>query len=330
MARLPSKNKIMPKAPESKHVAILLYEGLALFELAVAVEVFGQNRPEVGNPWYRCSIVSAEAGPQRATGGVMVCAQAGLEQLSLADIIVVPGWNRSIRAPDVEEALKAAHQSGSRLVSICTGAFLLASCGLLNGRRATTHWLYIDELARDYPSVEVVRDVLYVDEESVLTSAGSAAGVDLCLHVVRQDFGGAIANMVARRMVVASHREGGQRQFIEMPVPREHEAGRLADLLDHLRAETHLPFRIEALAKQVGMSHRTFIRRFKEVTGLAPGQWITFERVARARHLLETSDASMEEVSRLCGFGTSAGLRHHFAKHVGITPSLYRRRFGGV
>lgn len=318
----------MPTAPESKHVVILAYEGLALFEFGVAVEVFGQDRPEVGDPWYRCSVSAAEPGPQRATGGVTVGAQAGLELLSVADIIVVPGWNRSIRAPALEEALKAAHKRGARLVSICTGAFLLGACGLLDGRRATTHWLYIDELERRYPHAEVVRDVLYVDEESVLTSAGSAAGVDLCLHVVRQDFGGAIANMVARRMVVAAHREGGQRQFIEMPIPREHEAGRLAGLLDHLRAEIHLPFRIDVMARQVGMSHRTFIRRFKEVTGLAPGQWITLERVARARHLLETSNAPIEEVSRLCGIGTPAGLRHHFAKHVGITPTLYRRRFG--
>lgn len=313
--------------PPGRNLVVIAYERLALFEFASAVEVFGQNRPEVGPVWYRCSVAAVDAEPLRATGGVGILADGGPELLDGADTIIVPGWSPGRRGHPIGPRLAAAYRRGARIVSICTGAFLLADAGLLDGLRATTHWCYIDRLEAEYPQLEVVRDVLYVDEGRVMTSAGSAAGIDLCLHVVRSDFGATIANMVARRLVVAAHREGGQRQFVDRPVPRDYEAGRLSGLMDALRREIAAPASVGAMAARAGMSRRTFIRRFKEATGMPPAEWLWRERTARARELLETSGAPVEEVARLSGFGSPAALRHHFGRHVGITPTLYRRRF---
>jgi AraC family transcriptional activator FtrA len=324
---MPNASRQSPPDPNPL-VVVLAYDGLCTFEFGVAVEVFGLERPEMGPGWYRCAVAAVEPGPLRAAGGVRIVADGGLDLVAAAGTVVVPGWRRGPAPHGLLDALRAAHARGARLLSICSGAFLVAATGLLDGRRATTHWRYADALSAEHPAIEVVRDVLYVDEGDLLTSAGSAAGIDLCLHLVRLDYGASAANTVARRLVVAAHRDGGQAQFIERPVPRAHEAGRFGQVLDGIRQRLGERLTIAGLAARAGMSERTFVRRFKEATGLAPGEWIIRERVACARDLLEASDVPVEEVARLSGFGSPAGLRHHFGGQVGIPPSLYRRRFG--
>src|SRR6185437_5845206 len=228
--------------------------------------------------------------------------------------------------PAVKKALSEAHARGTRLVAICSGAFLLAACGFLAGRRATTHWLYADRLRALHPDIEVNPDVLYVDEEQILTSAGSAAGVDLLLHIVRKDFGARAANEIARRMVMAPHREGGQAQFIDRPVPvRANE--RLGPLLEAIRRRPAERWTIARMARRAAMSQRTFIRRFHESTGMSPGEWVIATRLGAARFLLESSAAAVDEISQSTGFGNPAALRHHFRRRVGLTPTAYRASF---
>lgn len=243
--------------------------------------------------------------------------------------MIIPGWRGTSAAPPppLLKALTRVAERGGRLASICSGAFVLAAAGVLDGRRATTHWRYADELARRYPRIRVDPDVLYVDEGSVLTSAGSAAGLDLCLHMVRRDHGAAVANSVARRLVLAPHREGGQRQFVATPVARRAGSGRLAALLDWLPAHLEEELSVSDLARHAGMSLRTFQRRFRETTGVAPGEWLIRQRVARARHLAETTDLSVEQMATRSGFAAVETLRFHFRRVVGTTPSAYRRAF---
>ena len=322
--------EIMPKARGARNrlVAALLQERVAAFELGIVVEIFGLPRPEMGADWYRFVTVAEQPGPLRATGGLQVCPEAGLEMLAQADTIVIPGWRTDGAAPTpaVKRALLEAHARGARLVSICSGAFLLAACGLLAGRAATTHWRYADRLQALYPDVEVKPDVLYVDEGQVLTSAGSAAGMDLMLHIVRKDFGARAANEIARRMVMAPHREGGQAQFIERPVPT-HADNRLGALLEAVRRRPAERWTIARMAARVAMSQRTFIRRFHESTGMRPGQWVIACRLEVARYLLESTAADLDEISRNSGFGNPAALRHHLRRRVGLTPSAYRASF---
>jgi AraC family transcriptional activator FtrA len=323
----------MPKtrASPNRLVAALLCDGVCAFELGIATEVFGLPRPEMGPDWYRFITVSESREALRANGGLRVLAEAGLERLSEAGTIVIPGW-KTDGAPtssSVREALLAAHARGARLVSICSGAFLLAACGFLAGRRATTHWLYADQLAARHPDVRVDADVLYVDEGEVLTSAGSAAGVDLLLHVVRKDFGAEIANQIARRMVMAPHREGGQAQFIPRPVPSRPD-DRLAPLLDAVRARPAEAWTIERLARHAAMSERTFVRRFRDATGMAPGEWVVAVRIESARYLLESGETGLEDIAFAAGFGSLATLRHHFRSRVGLSPTAYRVQFASV
>ncbi len=322
--------EIMPKArgPRNRLIAALLHERVATFELGIVVEIFGLPRPEMGADWYRFVTVAEEQRPLRATGGLHVCPEAGLEMLAQAGTIIIPGWRTDGAAPAaaVRQALSQAYARGARLVSICSGAFLLAACGLLAGRRATTHWLYADRLQALYPDVEVEPDVLYVDEEQVLTSAGSAAGVDLMLHIVRKDFGARAANEIARRMVMAPHREGGQAQFIERPVPR-HADDRFGSLLEAVRRRPAEHWTIARMARRVAMSQRTFIRRFHESTGMGPGEWVIAARLEVARFLLESTAADLDEISQSSGFGSPAALRHHLRRRVGLTPTAYRASF---
>lgn len=310
----------------------LAYDGLCTFEFGVVVEVFGLPRPEMGEDWYRFAVCAVDPGPLRATGGVRVEADGGLELLEEAGTIVVPGW-RGLAAPVPEpllDALRRAHARGARLMSICSGVFVLAAAGLLDGRAATTHWRYTDALAEAYPGVRVDPDVLYVDEGDLLTSAGSAAGIDLCLHLIRRDFGPEAANRVARRMVVPPHREGGQAQFIERPVPPAREGARLGPLLDRMRDRLREDQPVADLARAAGMSVRTFLRRFKAATGQTPGEWLLAERLRRAQELLETGPRPVEEVADLAGFPSAAALRHHFRDRLGISPSAYRAQFGNA
>jgi AraC family transcriptional activator FtrA len=322
--------EIMPKARGARNqlVAALLQERVAIFELGIVVEIFGLPRPEMGADWYRFVTVAEQPRPLRATGGLQVCPEAGLDMLAEAGTIIVPGWRTdgAPAAPAVKQALSQAYARGARLVSICSGAFLLAACGVLAGREATTHWRHTDRLQALYPDVEVKPDVLYVDAGQVLTSAGSAAGVDLMVHIVRKDFGVRAANEIARRMVMAPHREGGQAQFIERPVPR-HADDRLGPLLEAVRRRPSERWTIARMARRVAMSQRTFIRRFHESTGMRPGEWVIAARLEVARFLLESTAADLDEISRSSGFGNPAALRHHLRRHVGLTPTAYRAAF---
>lgn len=318
----------MPNTPPPLAVA-LAYDGLCTFEFGVAVEVFGLPRPELGPGWYRFAVAALDPGPLRAVGGIRIEADGGLDLLDQADIIVIPGWRgaREPVPPRLTEALRRAEARGAQILSICSGAFVLAAAGLLTGRRATTHWRYAATLGELYPNIRVVPDVLYVDEGNILTSAGSAAGIDLCLHLVRRDFGHDAANSVARRLVVQPHREGGQAQFIEAPVPTAHEGARLGPLLDHLRETLAEEHSLSSMASRAGMSLRTFLRRFQALTGTTPGDWLAAERLNRARDLLECGRLPVEEVATLAGFGSAATLRHHFRQRLGISPASYRARF---
>nr|WP_029030616.1 transcriptional regulator FtrA [Salinarimonas rosea] len=328
---MPNRSAPRPSPPDNRLVVALAYDGLCTFEFGVAVEIFGLARPEMGHGWYRFAVAAAEPGPLRAAGGVRVLCDGGPELLDEAGTIVVPGW-RGADAPvpeAIRDALRRAHARGARILSLCSGVFVLAAAGLLAGRACTTHWRYADALADAYPDLTVRPDVLYVDEGAVLTSAGSAAGIDLCLHLIRRDFGAQAANSVARRLVVPPHRDGGQAQFVEAPVPRAREGARLGPLLDRLRASLDRPYTIAAMAGEAGMSARTFQRRFEATTGHAPGEWLVRERLARARTLLETTDARLDDIAAACGFGTLATLRHHFRTRLATSPGAYRRRFRG-
>jgi AraC family transcriptional activator FtrA len=311
-------------------VVALAYDRLSTFEFGTAIEVFGLPRPEMGQDWYRFAVCAIEPGPLRATGGFRIMVDGGIELLEEADTIVIPGWRGASAEtvpPVLIEALRRAHGRGARLMSICSGVFVLAATGLLSGKRATTHWHYAEQLSAAYPDIEVEPDVLYVDEGRVLTSAGSAAGIDLCLHVVRADFGPDVANRLARRLVVPPHREGGQAQFIERPVPPAREGVRFAPLFDRMRARLAEEQPIAELAGEAGMSVRTFLRRFKAATGMPPGEWLLAERLIRARELLETTSCSIESIAGATGFGSSATLRHHFRTRLGTSPAAYRTRF---
>ena len=314
--------------PDPLDVAVLAYDGLCTFEFGQVVEVFGLPRPEMGPDWYRFRVCAERPGPLRAVGGFRVEADGGLAELGAVGTIVIPGW-RGIDAAvpdDLVATLRAAHARGSRLVSICSGVVVLAATGLLDGRRCTTHWRYAGRLAARFPAVLVDPEVLYTEADGVFTSAGSAAGLDLCVHLVRRDFGPRIANEIGRRLVLPPHREGGQAQFIERPVA-ERENARFAHLFDWLRGRLHERITIDRMAAEAAMSRRSFIRRFEAATGTSPGDWLTGERVRRAADLLETTGLGIERVATECGFGTADGLRHHFRSRLGISPSAYRRQF---
>lgn len=309
-------------------VVALAYDGLCTFEFGVAVEVFGLPRPELGEGWYRFAVASVDQGELRATGGVRIVVDGGYELLQEADTIVIPGW-RDVSSPVPEalcDALREAHQRGCRIISICSGVFVLAAAGLLDDRKATTHWRYVSELQRRFPAINVVEDVLYVGHHDVLTSAGSAAGIDLCLHVVRTDFGLEIANNVARRLVLQPHRDGSQTQQQLRPVARSRESQRFGLLLDWLHNNIAQKHTLDALASQVGMSPRTLMRRFQESTGLTPARWLMNERLNRAQQALNTSHISIEQIAQQTGFGSANSLRYHFQKRFGISPQALRNQ----
>lgn len=311
-----------------RHVAIVAYDGLCTFEFGIAVEVFGLNRPELGVPWYTCRVCSADKGPVRALGGITVRADAGLGALAHAGTIVIPGWRSTSEPPPARllSAVRAAHARGARLVTICSGVFVLAHAGLLEGKRVTTHWRYATKLAAQFPRVRVEPDVLFVDEGSILTSAGSAAGIDLCLHLVRSDFGAGVANEVARRLVMPPLREGGQAQFVSAVAAPAGDAT-LAPLLEWMQRRLGEALPVSRLAARARMSPRTFARRFRAETGTTPHRWLTHQRVLAAQRLLETRRASMDQVAEAVGLQTAATLRHHFQRLLATTPTAYRRRF---
>jgi AraC family transcriptional activator FtrA len=337
LAESPFIDQIMPTSKPARKarnplVVALVYDGLCAFEFSCAAEVFGLARPELGPDWYRFETCSRGRSVSSQYGMRMRAAN-GLERLLAAGTIVIPGWQGiDVPVPQaILDALRGAHAHGARLLSICSGAFVLAATGLLDGRRATTHWRYAEALQRRYPTICVDPNVLYVDEGSVLTSAGSAAGLDLCLHLVRRDYGSAIANQVARRLVIPPHRDGGQAQFLERPVEeRERKSGQpksLSVLLDKIRKRPGQSWRIGELARLAAMSERTFMRRFRAATGLSPADWVTRARVDAAREMLENTALPIDHIAERCGLGTPTTLRHHFRKKVGVSPAQYRKRF---
>lgn len=309
-------------------VAALVYNDLCNFEFSCAAEIFGLPRPEMGDDWYRFETIAAEPGVLRGEYGFEIRPDAGLDRLPEVGTVVVPGWRGALEvAPDLIKALRIAHDHGARLVSVCSGSQVLAATGLLDGKRATTHWRYVDAFRRRYPRVDWDPDVLYVDEGQIITSAGSAAGLDACLHLVRRDFGTSVVNQVARRLVIQPHRDGGQAQFIERPVPAQ-SRDRLAIAQQSMTRNLHLEVHVRELAKMCAMSERTFMRRFKQKTGMTPVDWLTLARVTRARELLEVTALSVEIIAAESGLGSATNLRHHFRRKVGVSPTEYRKRFG--
>jgi transcriptional regulator GlxA family with amidase domain len=308
------------------NVAILALPGVQLFELGVAWEGFGVDRSDDGVPRCDCVIVSEQPVVPTSAGFAMTI-EHRLDRAAVADLVVVPACGVDIEpTPAVLDLLIATVARGARVMSVCTGAFVLGQAGLLDGRTCTTHWRYTDRLAADFPTAHVDPDVLYVCDGPVLTSAGSASGLDLCLHLIRADHGEEIARRVARRMVMPPHRDGGQAQFVDTPI-RVRAADTLAPLLDDLAGALDKEYSIDELAARCNMSTRTFARRFRAETGTTPYLWLTHQRVLLARRMLEEGDDPVDTVAQRCGFGSGAMLRHHFGRIVGVSPASYRRSF---
>jgi transcriptional regulator GlxA family with amidase domain len=316
-----------PGAVTLRNVAALIWDGVAPFEFGVLCEAFGLDRREDGVPLVDFAVCAPRPGPVRFNLGFPIEVEHGLERLEEADLIGIPAMRRSAPLPDgVADALWRAYDRGARLLTVCSGAFALGEAGLLDGRECTTHWKYTDELAARYPEAKVVPEVLYVDSGQVVTSAGTAAGLDATLHIWRQEHGAQVASAVARRMVVPPQRDGGQAQFIARAVP-DCDADTLAPLLGWIVENLDQQLDVETLARRSLMSPRTFARRFKEETGATPHAWVTSQRVLRAEQLLETTDRPVEWIADEVGFGNAATLRHHFTRVRGLSPQAYRRRF---
>jgi AraC family transcriptional regulator, transcriptional activator FtrA len=313
-------------------LALVAYDGLRTFEYSIAADLFGAGRDYLGLNWYDTIVVSPDRGRLRGVGGVEVRANAPFEAIARAGTIVIPGWRDVDEVPPARliEALRAAARRKARLLSLCSGSFVLGHAGLLDGRRATTHWLFADTFRRSFPRAHYESDVLYVDEGQVITSAGSAAGLDACLHLVRRDFGAAIANTVAKRMVVAPHREGGQAQYVEAPVAVREGRG-IGRAMDWARARLHEPIAVGMLAERSAMSERTFLRRFVQAAGMPPQAWLQQERIARARRLLETKAAmTADDIAAQCGYTSTETFRAAFRRLVGVAPATYRARFSAA
>lgn len=312
-----------------KHLVVALaYDRLCTFEFGCTVELFALARPELDVDWYDFAVCAIEAGPIRAAGGIVISAPHDLSLLARADTIVIPGWRDPDEAPPpaVLAQLRAAHARGARLCSICSGVFVLAAAGLLDGQRATTHWCYTERLRQRYPAIAVQPDDLYVDCGQLITSAGSAAGLDMLLHLVRRDYGARVGNLVAQRLVVAPHREGGQAQYLPRPMAHD-ERGRLTRLLDWVRNHPQERHTVASMAQRAAMSARTLQRQCQEATGYGPVEWVVRERVALARDLLETTDLPLAQLAQRAGFGSEESLRHHFRRIAATSPAAYRRRF---
>ncbi|MFD8480261.1 GlxA family transcriptional regulator [Kitasatospora sp. NPDC059673] len=312
-----------------KNVAVIVLEDIHPFELGVACEVFGMDRSAAGLPGYEFGLVGDRPGPMRTHAGFAVQVPHGPERLAEADLVIAAATGIREHYPEALcEALRAAHARGAHLLSICSGSFLFGAAGLLDGRRSTTHWQYAHLMAERFPLTTVEPDVLYVDDDPVITSAGTAAGIDACLHLVRKVQGAEVAREIARRMVVAPHRDGGQAQFINRPLP-ESDGDSLAGTLEWMRRRLDREVSVDDLARHAHMSPRTFARRFQQETGTTPHRWLTGQRVLLAQRLLESTDESVDAVAARCGFGNAATLRHHFGRRLGTTPQAYRRAFGG-
>jgi len=315
--------------PTAETIAVVAFDGISPFHLSVPCMVFGEDRTETGAPRFRLRVCAPQPGPLQTNAGFTLVVPHGLEAIRRAQIVVVPSWrdDGSPAPPALIRALQAAHRRGATVVGLCLGAFVLAEAGLLDGRPATTHWHLAGAFAKQYPQVKLQPEVLYVDDGDVLTSAGTAAGIDCCLHLLRVRYGAETANRAARRMVVAPHRQGGQAQYIQQPVPATAERDRLAPLLEWLGKHLDIPHELDHLARRALMSRRTFTRRFRESTGTTVGQWIQNQRLALAQRLLETTNHPVERVATGAGFGSAVSLRKHFTSAFKVSPTAYRRQF---
>ena len=308
-------------------VSTLVLDGVAPFEFGVICEVFGIDRSGDGVPNFDFKVCGIEPGvPLRMSIGAHLTPDHGLDALVGADLVAIPAITRPDYPPEALAAIREAAATGSIILTVCSGAFVAGAAGLLDGRKCTTHWMHADALAARHPTAQVDRNVLFVDDGNLITSAGTAAGIDACLHLVRRELGSEVTNVIARRMVVPPQRDGGQRQYIDQPIPVRYSEG-FAAQLDWILEHLDEPHTVGGLAKRASMSARTFARRFVDETGRTPMQWVTDQRVLYARRLLEATDLDIDRVAQKSGFGTATLLRHHFRRVIGVTPSDYRRRF---
>ena len=317
-----------------KNVAVVIMNGVTAFELGVLCEVFGFDRTDDGLPAYDFAVVAAEPAPLVSEAGFTVSTPYGLDRLAEADLVAVSGVSDArfpLDAPGqfpepLLDALRATVDRGARVLSVCTGAFVLGAAGLLDGRRCTTHWRHAAELTRQYPAAIVNPDVLYVDDDPVITSAGTAAGIDACLHLVRKEQGSRVANGIARRMVVPPHRDGGQAQYVDRPVAMP-ACDTLGEVISWMQRHLGEPITVRQLALRARMSERTFARRFVQETGATPMRWLTGQRILLAQELLEETALTVDVIADRSGFGNAAALRHHFRAWRCTTPQAYRRAF---
>ncbi|RDZ29420.1 helix-turn-helix domain-containing protein [Lysobacter silvisoli] len=312
-------------------IAVVAFDRISPFHLSVPCIVF-EDRGFGDQPRFELRVCAAEAGPLRTQAGFSIHAPYGLEGLDEAGVVIVPSWRDGDERPPeaLLQALRAAHARGAAIVGLCLGAYVLAEAGLLDGRRATTHWHWSEHFAARYPNVQLQWDVLYVDDGELTTSAGTAAGIDCCLHLLRRRCGAELAAKVARRLVVAPHRQGGQAQYIDRPVPDSAQDQRLSGVLSWALAHLDRPHSLDALAERALMSRRSFTRRFRQTTGTTVAQWLLNQRLARAQRLLETTDRPIEAIAADTGFGSAVSLRQRFAAQLKTSPTAYRREFRGA
>ena len=313
-------------------IAVIAFDRISPFHLSVPCVVFGEDRRRSGVPPFTLLVCAAEKGVLHTTAGFTIKPSYALKDLAKARTIIVPSWRDPEERPPepLLVALRAAHKQGARIVGLCLGTFVLAAAGLLEDRPATTHWMWSDTLARNYPRIRIQPDVLYVDDGSIVTSAGTAAGIDCCLHLLRSQCGAEVANTVARRLVVPPHRQGGQAQYIEQPMRIKATDDRLADIFDTVRQTLEAPHSLDTLAASARMSRRTLTRRFRKMTGTTIGKWLLTQRLAFAQRLLETTNQSIETIADQAGFHAVASLRQHFSTAFKTSPSAYRRTFRGA
>lgn len=313
-------------SPKKIRIAVIAFDGITPFHLSVPSLVFGNAHDDQNEPSFSVVVCAIDKGPLRTSAGFTIEVEHDLSILKAADIVIMPSWHDDCRdAPAaLLDALRHAYKRGARMVGLCLGSFPLAEAGLLDGKTATTHWEAADSLATRFPKVKVDRDVLYVATEDVLTSAGVAAGLDCCLHLLRETRGAEIANKVARRLVIAPHRQGGQAQFIERPVPVSNSDNRFSEVLEWVSENLELPHSIDSLAERAAMSRRNFTRHFRQATGTSFKQWLLGQRLTHAQRMLESSDATIELVAQKAGFGTALSLRQHFRSAFRTAPSTYR------
>ncbi len=310
-------------------VTVLAFDGISPFHLSVPCMVFGEDWEELGAPPFELKVCAEKPGILHSAAGFDITVKHGLEALGRADILIIPSWHNTAIRPTSRliHALRRAQKRGARLVGLCLGAFPLAYAGLLDGRRATTHWRCLPTFSALFPEVQVDAEVLYVDDGAILTSAGTAASLDCCLHLLRELCGAEISNRVARRLVVAPHRQGGQAQFVEQPVPASRADDRLSQVMEWVMRHLNMPHSVDALAARANMSRRSFTRHFRDATGASVVQWLLHQRLSRAQRLLEASNRPMEEIAAEAGFGSALSLRQHFGSAFNTTPSAYRRQF---